>query len=150
MNGNDCSVWLENAVPVVLESMCFLTVVGEPEEASPLAEPSWVNGSLHFQGDFSGSFGIGAPARTARVLAANFLGEEEEDVTDEQIDEVMREVSNIACGAVLANAKHERPFDLSSPVSAGFPATEGFGPATTAKKFSLEEGPFVAWLEIPA
>jgi CheY-specific phosphatase CheX len=147
----DYTTWLSESVPAVLESMCFLTVQGTGETAmATSAEPSWVSGTLSFTGDVAGKFGVSAPADTARVLAANFLGEEEGNVTSDQVDEVMREVSNIICGAVLAQTGLERPFDLTTPTPKAYAASGAGEGETVAQMFHLDEGKFLAWLEVPA
>ena len=112
MQTSDIAAMLRDSCAEVLESMYFTMVVGETE--TPAA---WQDGDcaalLHFEGEIAGRFGVRLNRSCARTLAANFLGEEEQDVSESEIDEVIGELANIFCGSVLSRLKSDRTFVLS-------------------------------------
>jgi len=147
MQAIDFDAWLESSVGEVLESMCFLSIMGNAP-ATESSTPEWLSCSLQFTGDPSGYFGVRAPWATARVIAANFLGEEEQELSEQQTVEVICEVANMACGAMLAHLNPKRTFALSSPLrdlafTERSPAEDGI-----CRTFELDEGMVDAWLEI--
>ena len=97
----------------VLETMFFMTVVSQSESAPEAGLP--VCACLEFRGEPSGSFGINLSEPAARVLASNFLGDEPESLSPEQIHEVICELANIVCGAVLTKVHGDNLFELTSP-----------------------------------
>jgi CheY-specific phosphatase CheX len=147
MQAIDFDEWLETSVGEVLESMCFLSIIAN----APTTESSgadWLSCSLQFTGDPSGYFGVSAPWSTARLIAANFLGEEEQDLSEQQTVEVICEVTNMACGAVLAHLDPTHTFSLSSPLR-DLPFTERTRAEDgISRSFELDEGMVDAWLEI--
>ena len=76
-----------------------------------------VASSLNFAGEPPGSFAIVVSAPVAKSLAANFLGaENEQDITPDQVGDVVGEFSNIVCGSVLTEIEPKAHFDLSAPL----------------------------------
>ena len=73
----------------VLDAIYFTTVLGsesqqsmsEAAPANPPVDDSPISFSLCFVGDISGRFGVSLDRPTARSPAANFLGEDETDVS---------------------------------------------------------------------
>ena len=55
------------------------------------------------------------PTATARVMAANFLGLDENDIAESQVAEVTCELTNIICGSVLTRLEHGARFELLHP-----------------------------------
>lgn len=146
MRASDFENWLESAISEVLESMCFTATFGEAEGLEN--EPDWVYAKLHFKGTPSGSFGIGAPLETARVIASNFLGEEESEMDRAQATEVICELANMTCGTLLARMESRRTFDLTSPKSDERTEPVAEDADRIARTFALDEGLVYAWLEI--
>lgn len=146
MKANDFEPWLEGAVAEVLESMCFLSTMGEASETGALS--NWISSRLDFQGVCSGSFGLCAPHATAQMIATNFLGDDEATLTENQTAEVIGEVANMVCGALLARVESERAFTLTSP-EPGIGCTEGMvGADRISHMLALDEGTLQVWLEI--
>ena len=83
MRATDFDLWMETAVGEVLESMCFLSAVGQV--STEICDADSVACRLNFIGDPNGSFGVRAPGATSRLIAANFLGEDEQELSSEQV-----------------------------------------------------------------
>ena len=96
----------------VLESMYFTSVMGASE--TPIVG-SGLSAQLEFKGEVSGSFKLRMNAETARLLASNFFGEEESDITESAIADMVGEMANMICGSVLSGMETESHFKLSHP-----------------------------------
>src|SRR5450432_3424507 len=103
---------LNEGVAEVLETMFFAVPLGpaEPEAGAAVLEARVV-----FQGHPSGALSVCLSAASARSLAAGFLGEDEETLTDSQPGELVCEFANILCGSLVSKLEDEEQFDLSSP-----------------------------------
>jgi hypothetical protein len=110
---NDLGASLLTAATDVLESMYFTSVMGLSE--LPVTGPGWT-AQLEFKGELSGSFRLGMSAETARLLAANFFGEEESEVNETAVADMVGEMANMVCGSVLSRMETESHFKLSHPV----------------------------------
>ncbi len=152
MHAIDFDPWMETAVGEVLESMCFLSTVGQ-RSGEPGGE-DWIACRLNFVGDPNGGFGVRAPEATSRLIAANFLGEEEQDLSSEQVIEVMCEISNIMCGAILGQLNPKRTFSLSSPVRdprmSAPQLGADLGVDRVCRTYALDEGTLHAWFDVEA
>jgi len=103
----------------VLESMYFTSVVGLQKVAPDdhnVIEGGGPLATLEFKGEMSGTFTLSMAPETARMLAANFFGEDELDVTDVSINEMVGEMANMICGSVLSRLETESHFKLTHPV----------------------------------
>jgi hypothetical protein len=78
---------------------------GEPELAAQVAVEGRTRGRLTLR--------MAAPA--ARSIAANFLGEEEDAVTERQVGDVLCELANMICGFVLSRVEGAEEFRLGAP-----------------------------------
>ena len=70
---------------------------------------------LEFEGEVSGSFTLRMNTGTARLLALNFFGEEESDITELAVGDMVGEMANMICGSVLSRLEAESHFKLSHP-----------------------------------
>jgi len=138
---------MELAVAEVLEAMCFISSEGESPEAAGQYPPDWICGELDFAGNLSGSFGIAVPPATGATIAANFLGEDECDLSEEQTMEVICELTNMVAGTLLANLDSRSAFTLSPP-RPGHSAARAAGDGRTGCTVALDEGLIATWLEI--
>jgi CheY-specific phosphatase CheX len=100
-------------VAEVLDCMFFLEVLGEIAEPPPEAGAVMVQ--LSFDGDPPGSFQMRIARPAANAVAADFLGEELESLTDRQSTDVTLELANMICGAVLSRIESRAAFRLGSP-----------------------------------
>jgi CheY-specific phosphatase CheX len=106
---------LSAATRNVLETMFFTEVYGERGEFGPaLAEG--LQARLHFTGQRAGEFRIAIAPGSARRIAANFLGSEDEAGMPEcQVRDVTCELANMICGSVLSRLAADVAFELSHP-----------------------------------
>jgi CheY-specific phosphatase CheX len=104
---------LASAVGEVLESMFFLDTVGEAAE--PAAEQDAVTVHLTFEGDPPGGFEMRLARAAANAIAADFLGEDAESLTQQQSTDVTLELANMICGAVLSRIESSASFRLGTP-----------------------------------
>jgi two-component system chemotaxis response regulator CheY len=121
---------VSQAVTEILETMCFLEAKpytamaedwGDRERAVDLDGPPAYGAELRFDGGICGQLRLFADESAARCLAANFLGEDEDEVLPRQLQQVLLELANMICGAILHEQEYELLFTLSSPVPAALP-----------------------------
>jgi len=93
--------------------MFFIEATGEP--ASEEAETPAVNVELAFDGDPPGIFRMSLARPAAAMIAADFLGEDSPSLTDNQVEDVARELANMICGAVLSRIESSATFRLGAP-----------------------------------
>jgi CheY-specific phosphatase CheX len=119
----------------VLETMFFEEAVPSVCEHSWLAEA--VSAHLRFEGSHCGEFLLSVPPGAARSIASGFLGVEPEEISETQPGEVILELANILCGALMSELWPESTLSLGTPelVSA-----ERSFPEAMHCCFSLPEG----------
>lgn len=97
----------------VLETMFFT-------EAEPAAcEHAWLQAAptarVRFSGSHHGDMLLGVSVEAADPIAASFLGLEPAELSDAQRGQVIQELANILCGALLSRLWPESTLALSSP-----------------------------------
>ena len=112
MTEQNMSRLISEAVNSVLETMFFTAPFGPSEED---AGTSSIQVRVAFRGCPSGKLEVCVSDRSARILAASFLGEDEEKLNDVQPSEVVCEMSNMLCGSLISRLESEQSFDLDSP-----------------------------------
>jgi CheY-specific phosphatase CheX len=106
----------------VLDTMYFSTVLSSaPLETTTSDTEDLLSYSLQFVGEVSGRFGVHLDWKTARTLAANFLGENDSDISCSDITEVVGELANILCGSVMSRVEGAYSFTLSHPLADSHP-----------------------------
>ncbi|MDY6842553.1 MAG: chemotaxis protein CheX [Thermodesulfobacteriota bacterium] len=110
---------MKNSISDVLEKMFFLPLdffeaVGQ-EELWNRDERDLVTSTLNFHGPFSGHFTFFIPKKLAFFLAANFLGSDEESVSQDQATETMKEIVNMIAGNTFSNYDDKAIFNLEIP-----------------------------------
>jgi CheY-specific phosphatase CheX len=93
--------------------MFFVEVLGEVAE--PPSEAEAVTVQVSFDGDPPGYFQMRIARPAANAVAADFLGEDPESLTDRQSTDVTLELANMICGAVLSRIESRAAFRLDSP-----------------------------------
>ncbi|MCC7156371.1 MAG: chemotaxis protein CheX [Bryobacterales bacterium] len=98
----------------VLENMFFETLMAVPtyHATSPGGA---LRAEVRFTGSERGSLQVAADAVMARRLTANFLGEDQADISEEQIENTLRELANIYCGCLLSQARPEARLRIKPP-----------------------------------
>src|SRR5262249_42163463 len=92
--------------------MFFLCALDEATEES--TEYAMAVG-VEFEGEPPGSLTLRISCGAARSIAADFLGDYEESISNQQVCEVVCELANIVCGSVLSRIESNATFRLGSP-----------------------------------
>jgi hypothetical protein len=140
----------------VLDSMYFTTVM-ETSHPKELAEPvedelTAVDAeeyafSLTFKGDICGRFGLHVGSAMGRGLAANFLGEDEADLSPVEVGEVIGELANMLCGAVVSKVEGRSKFVLSHPEA--MPSLPRLGDVDAlVSRFDTDGGTITTWVVV--
>jgi chemotaxis protein CheY-P-specific phosphatase CheC len=129
---------LEHGVEIVLESMFFTTPYPPADDQSQRAA---LVARVAFEGQPSGMLCARISETSARSLAASFLGEDRESLSEVQIGQVMCELTNMLCGSFLSQLEHDRYFMLAAPqLLMDDPQSVPRSPATSERTFGLEDG----------
>lgn len=120
----------------VLETMFFT----EAEVA--LCGHAWLAGApcarIRFDGSHTGEMLLGVSVEASSPIAASFLGLDEADLTDTQRGQVIEELSNILCGAMLSQLWPESTLALAAPESTAWEDWPAAG--TLHRCFQIPEG----------
>lgn len=100
------------AVDEVLETMFFSQSFGP---CQPDLNAGDLMARVPFTGETSGWIVVRISEPGARNLAASFLGESEESLSDLQIRQVVCELTNMLCGDVVSKIASRECFDLGAP-----------------------------------
>jgi len=104
---------LRAAVDEVLETMFF--VQGEGEAHPGRGPEELFTAQVEFEGSPPGTLGLRITREAARRMAADFLGEETWDLPESRTLDVVLEMANMFCGAVLSRVESETVFRLAPP-----------------------------------
>jgi CheY-specific phosphatase CheX len=105
---------LRDSLAEALEEMFFVSDLEECDPGMRAAGPE-LTVRVDFAGAPSGTLMLRAGLASARSLAADFLGEDEDSIEDREATDVFAELANIVCGAILTRTESACTFDLSSP-----------------------------------
>jgi CheY-specific phosphatase CheX len=105
---------LRDSVKDVLEKMFFVETLGESHLDGP-ASADQITAQLTFQGQPPGALTMRVTSAAARQIAADFLGVDEQEVSDLRVAEVVCELANMICGSVLSRVESATAFQLSTP-----------------------------------
>jgi CheY-specific phosphatase CheX len=128
---------LAPAVAAVLETMFFSEPFGPPDADTGAA---WLEARVSFSGEISGVLGVRISVRSARSLAASFLGEFEESLSETQIAQVVCELTNMLCGWLVSKAECQGCFDLGSPELCSADSRQPTETPTSEQSFAIENG----------
>ncbi len=110
---------MKTSISEVMETMFFLPVEFGDESTmgqSGIDVNSPILASqLKFTGDISGSLYILAPKDLIGEMAENFMGESQDQLTDEHFSGTLTEMLNMVCGNALSKTESKVPFELSIP-----------------------------------
>ena len=141
MPEQELSALIEESVTTVLETMFFADPLGPAEPGAEEGAPV-LAARLWFHGSPSGNLAVCISQASARLLAAGFLGEDEESLTEAQTGQIVCELANMLCGSVVSRLESEKSFDLTSPELVPFASIFDSGPPGPAclRSFELENG----------
>jgi CheY-specific phosphatase CheX len=138
----DLSVMLTEATEEVLENMFFSGVMGEMEEAG---DGDRLCATVAFAGSIAGELTVSAAPATIAILAAGFLGAEDDSVADTQARSVVGELANVLCGVMLGHMDPKGSFVISPPEISD---ADGVGEMGLHKRFELMEGDLAVGLTV--
>jgi CheY-specific phosphatase CheX len=98
----------------VLETMFFAEAEPGPS-VSEEQRHQMIAVRIGFDGGLRGEFRIGFEPHLARALAAAFLGIDESEVADEEVNQVICETANMICGAALSRIESDEHMRLEMP-----------------------------------
>jgi CheY-specific phosphatase CheX len=110
----DLQVLLEQSVEDVLEKMFFIRSLEEGLYA-PGSTSDAVMVFVTFDGAATGSLLLKVTRDAARSISADFLGTDDSELTGPQVGEVICELGNMICGAVLSRVDPAGAFRISPP-----------------------------------
>jgi len=97
----------------VLETMFF------EEAVESACEHAWLESALSvrvtFHGSHTGEFLLSVSPAAAQCIAAGFLGVDSAELAEGQTGQVLLELSNILCGAVMSHLFPESSLNLDPP-----------------------------------
>lgn len=101
----------------VVETMFFTSIVEENEPPDPAASAAGLATKVEFRGEPAGAFRVRLLHPVASAMAGVFLSADEEELSDDQINGVMGELTNMIAGAALSRLDPKGKFRLQSPES---------------------------------
>jgi CheY-specific phosphatase CheX len=141
---------LSTTVDSVLQAMFFSVICGPGE---PETNGVVLKSRLAFHGRPSGRFDVCLSEPSARLLAAAFLGEDEESLTDSQTGQVVCELANMLCGSLVSTLQSDEGFELDSPelvTSGNEIVADSEAPPTARQTFALDGGILTVTLHVGA
>ena len=110
---------MKNSISEVLETMFFLPI-DFPDVA--LLKNLWnseqddiITARLNFSGFFSGHCVFYITRKMAVSITADFTGEDEESISDDQVKETVKEITNMIAGSTFSNYDEKSAFNLEIP-----------------------------------
>jgi CheY-specific phosphatase CheX len=94
---------------------------------------------VDFTGEFSGTVAVRISEASARSLAAAFLGESEDSLTDTHVAQVVCELTNMLCGCIVSKSAAHGCFDLSAP-ELRETRTDASDPVHIQQSFAIDRG----------
>jgi len=111
-----------SVISKVFETMFFISLTpkegGLTEEPEFLQAPSSIlKGEIGFQGRYKGRLKLYLPSDLARSMACNFMGLGEEEVSESQTSDMVKELCNMICGNLVCELDRKTVWNLTLPVS---------------------------------
>jgi CheY-specific phosphatase CheX len=123
MNKEVLTSAMKNSISDVLETMFFLAV--DFDDSVSLDE-FWdpdkdkiTAARLNFNGPLSGYCILYIPEKLSVSITADFMGKEEKDVSDNQVKETVKEITNMITGNAFSLYDPEAVFNLGVPELTG-------------------------------
>ncbi len=107
---------LKAATFEVLETMFFLFPESLEEGEILRSRGPFLRSSVTIAGPQSIRIGLQVPQSLARKMAANFLGTDEDQISQEQLEDILKETSNMLAGSFLSKLEASAAFKLQTPV----------------------------------
>lgn len=114
---------MKNSISDVLETMFFLPVDFDDsvsiEAPWDLDKENIIAAKLNFDGPLRGNCIFYVPEQLAVSITADFMGKEKEDVSDHQVKETVKEMTNMITGNTFSLYDSEAVFNLGVPELTG-------------------------------
>ena len=134
---------LRSSSEEVLETMFFCDIPGSP---SGTDQEETISAKLRFEGIPSGTFTICISTVAAHELSSTFLGIEPDQVTVNQLDQVVGELANMVCWNAMSRAALGNTLILTHPEF--FRAAPSFSCKSSINiRLEIEMGLFEAFIE---
>ena len=129
---------LMNATAATLETMFFSSVLGpaDPSQADRISMAY----RLQFHGEVRGDLTLGVSRELAIALAANFLGEDADAISEQAVGDVVCELTNMVAGCVLSTLETGSTFELTHPEAGHAEDLRQQLRRGDARAFELEDG----------
>ena len=136
---------MKSSIFEIMETMFFTPVEFSesiPEEFPDLKQPDKIiAGRLNFSGPFLGYFILFAPKKLAKMLTSDFLGEDEENISSEQISETVKEILNMLAGGTFTHYDDNAVFNLDIPETVDFDKAKTDGASPVEKIVVIAQTP---------
>lgn len=100
LNSIDFKTFLSNSTNEIFDTMLSMEVEAVEAKQGPIKDVKKIVGSVCFAGEVSGCMNIHVDNDLAKIITGNMLGEDPEDVGEEEIIDVVGELSNMIGGDV--------------------------------------------------
>jgi len=142
----DFQTTIDSVTEDALEKMFFSGILG-PGARQDGAEA--VTALVDFSGPMRGTLAVSMDAAAALTYTANFLGEPEGDVPQDEVAAVAGEFANVLCGATLGQLSPAGAFLISPPrVVSGDSAAAALDVMTVLRTFEVPEGNLTVGLAV--
>jgi CheY-specific phosphatase CheX len=116
---------MKNSISDVLETMFFLSLDSfhkdvDIRELWSREKNPIIAAKLNFSGPLSGYAVFCIPKKPAVSITADFMGKDEEDISDDQINGTVKEIINMIIGNTFSLYDPEAVFDLGVPELVAF------------------------------
>jgi len=120
---------MRDSISEVLEKMFFLTLdfqeAADEHEFLDSYSGDILVSRLDFSGPFSGFFELLIPERLAILMAADFMGSNEDNVSQDQVYDTVKEIINMVAGNTFSNLDRQTPMNLDIPEMVPFDHIHG-------------------------
>ena len=127
----------------VLETMFF------EEAVESACNHAWIESALsvhvRFDGSHTGEFLMSVSPGAAQCIACGFLGIDPEELLEGQCGQVLLELTNILCGAVMSHLFPESSLNLDPPEAVPSGAVP---PGSMHRCFQLPDGPVAVSIQL--
>ncbi len=107
---------LKAATFEVLETMFFLFPESLEEGEILRSRGPFFRSSVTIAGPQSIRIGLQVPQSLARKMAANFLGTDEDQISQAEMEDILKETSNMLAGSFLSKLEASAAFKLQTPI----------------------------------
>ncbi len=124
----------------VLETMFYLFPESLEEGGLIPTHGPFLRSTVTVTGPQSIRIGLQVPQSLARKMAANFLGATEEEISQPEMEDILKETTNMLAGAFLSKLEASGAFKLQTPQAQWLSAEERKRKApANSLRFEVEE-----------